>query len=161
MPLLPSQMKPLAPITWSIGRAGEAPDLHPGVILDMTTVEGTLRDGTPALEPAAIVVLQLTAQAENGGHTYLSMPRRGAIPTRFLWPRATSVDVSTGEVRAIPGLDDFTSVEDIQTKLMEDNAAFLATLPASTEGQSLEARANEIAAQAKAESKTKADKLAA
>lgn len=148
MSLLPSQMKPLAPITWSIGRAGENPDLHPGVILDLTTVPTTDRLGNPMLEPAAVIVVQLKAQEANGGHTYLSMPRRGPVATRFLWPRATSPDTATGEVRAIEGLDDFDSVEAIQTKLMADNAEFLASQPA--QATTLEARAAEIVAQAEA-----------
>jgi hypothetical protein len=134
--LLPSQTKPLAPATWAIGRRGEAPDMHPCVVLDLTTIAVQRPDGTQAIEPAANIAVQLTARPENGGHTYLSYPRRGAVATRFLWPRPLqrNVDPETGEITiGIPGLDDFESVEELQLQLMAENTEFLATAtPATT-----------------------------
>jgi hypothetical protein len=151
--LFPSQAQVLAPVAWQIGRMGQAPDVHPGVILDLTTttIERRLRDGTtqPEVVEAAIIAIQVTAQEANGGHTYLTVPRLNgkprAIPTEYLWPRRRAT--SDGESLLIPGLDDILTIEDLQDQLQKDNAEFVA------KGGNLAARAEELAAASKKDAK--------
>lgn len=121
MPLMSYQKKILAPVTWQIGRLGEDVDVHPGVIMDLTSTVRTFRDGTSRVVDAAIVAIQVTAQAENGGGKYLTLARHGQpIPTEFLWPRAKAT--GDGESLLIPGLDDFNTPEELQMSLQAAQA---------------------------------------
>lgn len=128
--LLPSQARVLAPVNWQIGRRGETPDIHPGAILDLTTIAQANYDGSTTRVPAAICAFQFTAQEENGGHTYIRIPKNQdgsirAIPLAYLWPRAKAT--ADGESLLIAGLDDFNTVEELQMALMEAEAEYLAS----------------------------------
>jgi hypothetical protein len=132
--LFPSQVYKQAPVNWQIGRRakGQRPDVHPSVVMDLTTIAQVNDDGSTSRIPAAYIVSLVTAQEENGGHKYLRVPkdRNGQprpIPLAYLWPRA--IATADGESLMIAGLDDFDSVEDIQLAIQEAEAEFLASDP--------------------------------
>ena len=124
--LLPFQIKPMAPVNWQVGRLGEAPDVHPGVILDLTTIAQTRANGSVSLVPAAIVAVRVTARAENGGGQYTTLARQGQpVPTAYLWPR--KLVGPNDESLIIPGLDDFENPIALQEFLQQENATFVAS----------------------------------